>query len=177
MKIIAKTTLINPLQSADTTDAVRACKILGAKIAVNKNSLSIESRGTPLTISKSINTGNSGITTRFLLPVMGLVKSRKPIQFDCGEQMKTRPLSPLIQAITKLGLTVKHTKGHCPLQISGALLGGRTNISRLSSQYLSALLLSLPLAERDSEIRVSNLHERPYVSMTETWLKDLKISY
>jgi len=41
-----------------------------------------------------------------------------------------------------------------------------------TSQYLTSLLISCPLAESDSEIRVRDLIERPYVEMTLAWLAE-----
>ncbi|MEK7161078.1 MAG: 3-phosphoshikimate 1-carboxyvinyltransferase, partial [Patescibacteria group bacterium] len=61
--------------------------------------------------------------------------------------------------------------------VRGRLLGGKAEVAGNTSQYLSALLLSLPLAPKNSEIRVKNLRERPYVNMTLKWLKDLNIKY
>ena len=47
----------------------------------------------------------------------------------------------------------------------------------ITSQYLSALLIALPCAPHDSEIRVKDLHERPYVELTLNWLQEQGIYY
>ena len=172
--------LKNPLHSQDTADAIRACRALGAEIFVKSDRIVIESEGVPLQSDTTLNTGNSGVTTHFLMPVTGLRGSKGgPITFDCGEQMKQRPVESLVTALQRLGLKVKsqHKNGHCPLQISGELFGGKATISGKSSQYLSALLISLPCAQNDSVITVNDLQERPYVEMTEQWLKEQGIEY
>ncbi|MSU56468.1 MAG: 3-phosphoshikimate 1-carboxyvinyltransferase [Candidatus Taylorbacteria bacterium] len=170
----------NPLHSQDTVDAIRACRALGANIMVKEDRIVIESDGVPLLSDTTLNTGDSGVTTHFLMPVTGLRGPKGgPITFDCGAQMKQRPVESLVTALQRLGLKVKsqHKNGHCPLQISGELFGGKATISGKSSQYLSALLISLPCAKNDSVITVNDLQERPYVEMTEMWLREQGIVY
>ena len=172
--------LKNPLHSQDTVDAIRACRALGADITVKQGRIVIESEGVPLRSETVVNTGDSGVTTHFLMPVMGLRGSKGgPVTFDCGAQMKQRPVESLVMALQRLGLKVtsQHRNGHCPLQISGELFGGKATVSGKSSQYLSALLISLPCAKNDSVITVNDLQERPYVEMTEVWLKEQGIAY
>lgn len=173
--------LHNVLESDDMKDALRVCQSLGANIERNQNSINLNSPGLPLpTVAEKIYTGNSGITTRFALPVLGLRKHHpQPVYFDCGEQMRARPISTLVQALQSLGMNIRYLDkpGSCPLAVTGSLQGGKTHVDGLSSQYLSALLISLPCAEKDSEITVNNLHERPYVEMTLSWLKEQGIEF
>ena len=172
--------LKNPLHSQDTVDAIRACRALGADITVKSDRIVIESDGVPIRSETVVNTGDSGVTTHFLMPVMGLRGSKGgPVTFDCGAQMKQRPLESLVMALQRLGLKIKsqHRNGHCPLQISSELFGGKATVSGRSSQYLSALLISLPCVKNDSVITVNDLQERPYVEMTEVWLKEQGIKY
>lgn len=171
-----------PLDSGDTRSAVDVCRDLGADISKDKSgNLIIKGRGTPLKERrKEINTGDSGITTNFILPALGLRRgSEKEIILDCGEQMRQRPVRPLIKALTNLGMTVvpKNENSVFPLKVSGRLLGGKTEVDGFISQYLSGLLISLPLAPEDSEVSVSNLRERPYAEMTLTWLTEQGIEY
>ena len=173
-------TLSNPLHSDDTKEAIKVCEDLGAKIKASKNQITIKSKVPIESKTGKINAGNSGITTRFILPVLGLRSElSKPTNFDCGQQMKKRPIASLVNALNDLGMVIsyKNQSGKCPLVVSGRLKGGKTQIDGITSQYLSALLLSLPLAPNDSEIEVKNLHERPYVDMTLNWLNKLGIKY
>src|SRR3989338_7894845 len=64
--------LKNPLHSQDTADAIRACRALGAEIFVKSDRIVVESEGVPLQSDTTLNTGNSGVATHFLMPVMGL---------------------------------------------------------------------------------------------------------
>src|SRR3989338_6899820 len=74
--------LKNPLHSQDTVDAIRACRALGADITVKSDRIVIESDGVPIRSETTVNTGDSGVTTHFLLPVVGLRGSKVgPVTF------------------------------------------------------------------------------------------------
>ena len=64
-----------------------------------------------------------------------------------------------------------------PIRINGPLKGGETSVDGITSQFTSALLMALPLTERNSILTVKNLNERPYVVMTTRWLDEQGISY
>ena len=173
--------LHNVLISDDTNSAITACVNMGAKIERQEKNLLVSSLGANLLeTTKKINSGNSGITTRFILPVLGLRKNcEEEIILDCGEQMKGRPLTSLIDALNNLGMKVGsiNKNGTCPLKVNKNLGGGNAVVDGITSQYLSALLMSLPCAKNDSEIIVEDLCERPYMEMTLQWLDLLKINY
>ena len=179
--------LKNALSSDDSEAAIKVCQALGAKIGRKGNALRVVGAGLGRPLSRGgrasaaptttiLNSGNSGITTRFILPVLGLRKNyNQPIILDCGEQMKKRPIKSLIEALRDLGMKIEGNS--FPLKVSGQLIGGKTQVEGLTSQYLSALLLNLPCAQKDSEIQVKDLHERPYVEMTLAWLKEQRIKF
>ncbi len=173
--------LTNPLDCSDMTDAMRICTQLGANLNVEGDRVCVNSPGLPFQETiQIINSGNSGISTHFIMPLLGLRKEvEKPIILDCGEQMRARPIAPLVNALRALGLRINYLdkKGQLPISVCGALSGGVTEVDGITSQYLSALLVSLPCAPLDSEITVRDLHERPYVEMTLDWLKRLGIRY
>lgn len=176
-----KSTLTNVLESDDTNDAIRVCGQLGAKITKNFGSVMVEGSGLPLhSTAREIDTGNSGITNRFVMPLLGLrKKSVTPVTYTCSAQMRARPSRSLVDALQELGMSITELDQSAafPLRFSGKLHGGKTSVSGITSQFLSALLLSLPCAEGDSEISVQDLHERPYVEMTLRWLKQQGIRY
>lgn len=176
-----ESTLVNVLDSDDTGHALQVCKQLGVNVLQDEKKLYLKSNGVPIeTHVKSINTGNSGITTRFIMPLLGLRKnSQESIIVNCGEQMRARPIKSLVTALTDLGLTIKYLEqdGILPVAVSGNLTGGSAEVEGMTSQYISALLLSLPCAEQDSQITVRNLHERPYMEMTLNWLDKQHIEY
>lgn len=177
-----KSELNNVLDSDDANDAIRVCQQLGTKITqTHDKKLIVDSTGLPLRANAdTIYSGNSGITTRFILPLLGFRENhQQSIILDCGEQMRARPIRPLVTALNNLGMRIAYMEkeGSCPIAVSGHLTGGTTQIDGLSSQYLTALLIALPCAKNDSQVTVQNLHERPYIEMTLQWLQEQNIHY
>jgi 3-phosphoshikimate 1-carboxyvinyltransferase len=76
-------------------------------------------------------------------------------------------MSMIEEALNQLGVKCKSTDGYLPLTICGPLTGGKLEIDgSVSSQLLTGLLMALPLASKDSEIKVRNLKSKPYIDMT-----------
>lgn len=118
--------------------------------------------------------GESGSTLRFLLPVMAALGHKA--SFYPKGRLPKRPLSPLYEELTAHGCKLS-PKGSVPFTIEGQLTGGTYRIpGNVSSQYISGLLFSLPILEKDSRIIVEGtLESRPYVDMTIKVLKDFGI--
>ncbi len=176
-----KSVLNNFLVSDDTDSAISICKSLGARISRNGDFLVVESGGVPLeNVMGKINAGNSGITTRFIMPVLGLRGNYdQKIILDCDQQMRNRPVEPLIKALTDLGMNIKSVNNNdsLPLEISGKLIGGSVEVDGATSQYVSTLLLSACYAQQDIRVKVKNLNERPYIEMTLKCLGEHGIKY
>jgi len=178
-------TLLNVLDADDGHATIEVCKGLGAKIKSKENSyggldVTVESDGVPLnTVATDLFSSNSGITTTFVIPLIGLRHNTNvPITLSSGEQMQKRPISSIIQAVKHLGMDVlSFNKDKFPFRISGDLAGGYATVDGTNSQYLSALLISLPCAKKNSEVEVKNLQERAYVDMTLAWLDEQNIRY
>ncbi len=166
--------LLNPLYADDTISCFHACEMLGAKIqkfeadarwliqGVGKNKIKPQ--------QATVDMGNSGTSLRLLSGAVSLTKHK--ISFDGDASLRTRLMKPLLDSLTDLGARTESNGGHCPLTIQGPILGGKTTVSGLSSQFLSSLLICTPLAMEDSEIFVNDLHEKPYVGITLDWLKE-----
>ncbi|MFA5855613.1 MAG: 3-phosphoshikimate 1-carboxyvinyltransferase [Candidatus Gracilibacteria bacterium] len=170
-------TVANVLESDDTLRVEEVLNMLGVEIEKNGTVWTVKSSGLPLkTTGKNFYTGDSGITTRFLLPLLGLGDG--PCTLDASPQMRARPILPLVTALNRLGMQIETSGANVwPLKVSGNFLGGETYIDGTTSQYLSALLLASPYAGENTILHVQNLNEKPYVEMTLSWLKDAGILY
>ncbi len=164
----------NPLHSQDTESCMKACKSLGASIEqVDANTLILDSTNVirSTTVPCTIDCGNSG-TTLYL--ACGMVASlKRPVTFTGDEQLCSRPVGPLLDALEDLGVCVTYAgdkKGYPPFTIEGPIRGGETSIECPTSQYLSGLLLACAMAEDTCIIDVPLLYEKPYVSITLSWL-------
>lgn len=175
------TRLSNVVDAKDTEAAISVVESFGAEVTITAKDqasngwrLIVESEGPPFNMKGTVNSGNSGITTRFMMPLAGMTKGDQPVWWDAGDQMKGRPIGPLVEALRALGLEIQ---SQWPLEIEGDLDCADVEIDGKTSQYLSALLMTLSLAPCDSTIRVQNLQERPYVEMSLAWLDEQGILY
>jgi 3-phosphoshikimate 1-carboxyvinyltransferase len=169
--------IVSPLDSGDTRSTVKACRALGAEIKTGNEWEITGCGGNPTLREPSIDVGNSGTTLRLVTSVAAL--QEEEVVFDGDDSLRTRPLQPLLDALNHLGARTSslNNNGCCPVSVQGKMRGGRTEVSGVTSQYLSSLLISTPLVTEDTEIRVVDLHERPYVEMTLTWLDEQQIRY
>lgn len=126
--------------------------------------------------SADIFVGNSGTTMRFLTALVSLGRGR--YRLDGVPRMRERPIEELLEALRGLGVHAYSEKGNgCPPVIveTDGLRGGHVRIrSDRSSQFLSALLMVAPFAQRETVIEVAgSLVSEPYVAMTVAMLRDL----
>lgn len=172
-----RTCIENPLASGDGLSALTASRAFGAIVKEEENRWVVQGRGGILQVpSNVLDTGNSGTTTCLFTSVASLVDGYTVITGD--EQIRRRPILPLVDALNALGATAFLTRGGqgCPpVVVKGVLQGGTVTIEGKNSQYVSSLLLSAPLAKRTTVIQVVNALEKPYVQLTLDWMKRLGI--
>ena len=167
-----------PLDSWDTQAAVTVGTALGAEIELSEDEWLVRGTGGRLqTPGNVVDVGNSGTTLYFALGMAALGDGWTVLTGD--EQIRSRPADALLSSLGDLGASGFSTRGNgcAPIAIRGPLQGGRTEIECPTSQYLSSLLISCPLAQGDTELRVPLLNERPYVEMTLGWLDRRGMQY
>lgn len=113
--------------------------------------------------------GNAGTAIRPLTAALTLGHGR--FVLDGIERMRERPIQDLLEGLNQLGAHVRsvHNTGCPPVEIiADGLQGGVTELSgAISSQYLTAILLTSPYAKTPVEIRIrDHLVSVPYVKMT-----------
>ena len=116
----------------------------------------------------------SGSTLRFILPIaLALGKSCKVIG---KEGLQKRPLKDLLDVLREHGATIDADS--LPLNISGKLLPGDYKINgSVSSQYITGLMLALPILEKDSTITIlGDIVSSKYIEITLDVLKYFGIS-
>jgi 3-phosphoshikimate 1-carboxyvinyltransferase len=167
----------NPLDSGDTRSAVHGCRALGAVIETGEAWMVQGVGGRPRITMPRIDLGNSGTSLRLLTSAAALQDGEAI--FDGDDSLRTRPLQPLLDAVNNLGGSARslHGNGFCPVNVRGRMRGGRTDVSGVTSQFLSSLLISAPLLAGDTEIHVAALNEKPYVEMTLSWLAEQQIRH
>ncbi len=112
-----------------------------------------------------LNAGESGLGLRLITSVCA-GQAGKFIIHGEGSLLQ-RPQLFFEEHLTQMGVQVISQKGYLPLIIHGKMHGGAVEIDgSASSQFLSGMLMSLPLIEEDSTLIVGNLKSIPYVQMT-----------
>jgi 3-phosphoshikimate 1-carboxyvinyltransferase len=172
--------IMSPLIASDSLSAVTCYRALGATIDTSNGTVwKITGTGGELSVgSDLIDVGNSGTTLRFAVGSAALLKEGTA-HFTGDHQICSRPISPLLTSLNGLGADCKSVlnNGMAPLDISGTIVGGKTSIEAITSQYLSSLLINTPLAPNDTEIEVPLLNEQPYVEITLDYLDQAGIEY
>jgi len=158
-----------PLLSDDTMSSINACMALGALIKINPSALEIRGSFPFKPNSDIIDVGNSGTTMRIITALCGYYPGKITITGD--ESIQKRPMGPLIKALKKLGVQIisKNENDCPPIIVKGpTLIGGETSIpGDVSSQYITGLLVSCPLAEKNSVINITTpLKSAPYIHIT-----------
>ncbi|MEG1105771.1 MAG: 3-phosphoshikimate 1-carboxyvinyltransferase [Eubacterium sp.] len=177
------TVIHNILCSDDIQATCKAMEILGAHIEYKETS---EKRYT-LTISgitnleakgKTIDCAESGSTLRFIIPIMAL--NAKDSTVTGRGRLVKRPMEPYYSIFDQLKIHYKHEKEgqDLPLTFSGKLQSGIFQLKgEISSQFITGLLLALPLIQGDSVIEmITPLESKPYVDITLDMMKKFGVS-
>jgi len=158
--------LIAPFEPSDDMEAtVGAVSALGARVTRTKNGLCVDGSNTFCNIASNIDCMESGSTLRFLIPVAAACG--KPVTFTGRGRLPLRPIGPYLDCLPKSGVDCE-TGGGLPLKISGVLRPGEFTLpGNVSSQFVTGLLLALPLLCGDSVIKLSSpLQSAGYVDLT-----------
>ena len=160
-------------RSNEDIDVTAAClRAMGAEIIANGVSLSVSPIVNPPE-SAELNCGESGSTLRFLLPVAVAVLPKA--EFSGKGRLPERPIGELYNVLKKNG--ADFSAANIPFSITGKLRAGSYEIAGdVSSQYISGLLMALPLLQGDSHILLTSvLCSEPYVMITLNMLKKFGI--
>ena len=170
--------LRRPLFSEDTKACVAVCRAFGARIEENADSLRVFGVGKRFDrAADGADVLNSGTTLFFAAAFASLIG--RPFRLTGDSSVCGRSAAGLLNALKTLGVEVKYEtkEGYAPFTVCGPIRSGKVKIDCPTSQYLSALLLALPLADGNFEIKTGILKEKPYVDMTKRWLEDQFVSF
>lgn len=165
--------LLNPSYCDDSLAAMSIAVSLGARVEPQADRMNIT--GSIELKEKKLNCGESGLAIRLFSPVAALFDTE--ITMTGAGSLKKRPMNMIGDALNQLGVKCSSADGFLPLTIRGPLKGGYCEIDgSVSSQLLSGLLMSLPLADENSSIKVHNLKSKPYIDMTLAVLRNFGIT-
>ncbi|KAI9368441.1 EPSP synthase-domain-containing protein [Aspergillus egyptiacus] len=178
----------NLLHSDDTEVMLNALERLGAAtfswedegevLVVNGKGGNLQASPSPLYL------GNAGTASRFLTTVATLANTNTVDSsvLTGNNRMKQRPIGDLVDALTANGASIEYMErtGSLPLRIaaSGGFAGGNINLAaKVSSQYVSSLLMCAPYAKEPVTLRLvgGKPISQPYIDMTTAMMRSFGI--
>jgi 3-phosphoshikimate 1-carboxyvinyltransferase len=155
--------ICNPSYCDDSLAAMSIACGLGARVEPEPGEMKIT--GSCILKESKLNCGESGLAVRMFSPIVALYPAE--ITMVGANSLKKRPMNMVEVALKQLGVRCNSAGGFLPLIIQGPIQGAYCEIDgSVSSQLLTGLLMALPLANKDSEIKVNNLKSKPYIDMT-----------
>lgn len=163
----------NVTMSEDIHATMDVLTKLGASFTINGNCITVSGIHTP-SDNAVLNCNESGSTLRFIIPVACALGTTS--EFHGKGRLPQRPISIYTRELSDKGITFDYNNT-MPFSVSGKLTGGEYHIEGdISSQFITGLLLALPLCEKDSVIKLtSTLQSRPYVDITTDCLRHFGI--
>ena len=174
------TTVIHDLLASDDTavmlDALRA---LGCAVEADHRTVSITGLAGQLPVRNvDLFLGNAGTAMRPLTAALAVLAASQSGSYTVRgvARMHERPIADLVEALRGLGCHIDYlgVPGFPPLQVHGS--GQPLNTAEpirvrgdVSSQFLTALLLALPLVSASCDVSIEVLGElisKPYVDIT-----------
>ncbi len=159
------------LEADDTARMLEALGNLGVAWRRDGDRCTVQGTGGAFAVRRAeLFLGNAGTALRPLTAVLAL--SGGHYRVDGVARMRERPIGDLVDALRALGADIRYAgrTGYPPLEIRPPRLAAAPVISvrgDLSSQFLSALLMGLPLAGHRVAIEVAgDLVSKPYVELT-----------
>lgn len=162
--------LTGALKSKDTVLMARALRDMGVNVEEpDATSFLVTGTGKLVAPAGPLFLGNAGTATRFLTAAVATIDGT--IVVDGDEDMRLRPIRPLVDALNALGIAAEAPTGCPPVTIQGRGQFGKGRVeidASLSSQYVSALLMAAPFGDGPIEIALTGkeIGARGYVDLT-----------
>ncbi|ORM80780.1 3-phosphoshikimate 1-carboxyvinyltransferase [Pantoea deleyi] len=166
------TRLTNLLDSDDVRHMLNALTALGVSYTLSSDRTVCEVTGNagPLHAAQplSLFLGNAGTAMRPLAAALCL--GEHDLELTGEPRMKERPIGHLVDALRQGGATIEYreNENYPPLRLRGGFTGGDVSVDgSVSSQFLTALLMTAPLAQQDTCITIKgDLVSKPYIDIT-----------
>ena len=174
-----ETRLLSPLRSDDTEAFAEGLRRLGDEVdPTGDDQWAIGGRaGGPPAAEAEVFCRDGATTARFL-PALAATGTGS-YRFDASEQMRRRPMAPLTNALSALGVEIDFLgePDHHPFALRTSGIDGGTLAldAGTSSQFLTALLLLAPLTRKGLRIEVSDLVSQPYVGITVAMMRSFGV--
>lgn len=174
--------LLKGVLFSDDTESFLSCmESLGIETEIDRKAETVKVKGCAGIIPNtkaSLNVGSAGTAARFLTAVLGLTDGGE-YRLDSSDQMKKRPMAPLLDSLKELGCEVIYEgeEGFFPFTLKphGFSKNEVTVDIEKSSQFLSALLIAGPLTKTELNIGIVGTHGLRYVEITRNIMRSFGI--
>ena len=160
-----KPTQIRCAETSRDMDATADClRALGSEIFRTETGYSVfPVKDVPK--KTTLNCCESGSTLRFMLPVVGALGV--DATFLMEGRLPQRPLSPFWEEMERMGCRLSRPT-ETTIRCEGGLKAGDYFIDgSISSQFITGLLLALPLLEEESHLTITGkIESKPYIDLT-----------
>lgn len=152
--------------SADIDATADCMRALGADITRTPEGFAVTPAKAPYPADAVLDCGESGSTLRFLLPLAAALGSGA--NFVRHGRLAQRPLSPLYEELQRHGVCLPDDPTTEPLPLRGKITAGEfTLAANVSSQFISGLLMAMPLMEGASELTLTGkIESADYIRIT-----------
>ncbi len=172
-----RTQLTGLLRADDTERMIESLGKLGVAVKAEGDSATVEGAGGFFPVkSADLFVGNAGTAARTLTAALAFAGGS--YRMDGIERMRERPIGDLLAALRSLGANITCTlkEGFLPLEFRPSVVNGRrvSVKGNVSSQYLTALLLTAPLIAPEGGLTVAvegELISRPYIDITTSMMR------
>lgn len=153
-----------PAASADCIAALATAELLGADLGMDAAG-NYHITGGKQEPTEALNVGESGLSLRLFSCIAAMSGYRVTLSGE-GSIIR-RPVQTFAPVFADLGAQFSSTNNFPPVTVQGPFRGGVAHLDgSVSSQFLSGLLMALPLAEHDTTLHVENLQSKPYIDLT-----------
>lgn len=175
-----QSTLQGVLFSDDSRHFIQCVRELGFEIDADEEKKLVKVTGLGGAVPKQEAypyVGSAGTAARFLAAYLGICEGTW--HMDASEQMRKRPMAPLLASLKELGCHVSFQgeEGYFPFTLEGHGFGRdeiTVNIEH-SSQFLSALLIASALSPKDMHIHVEGTHGMAYIGITRRMMEQFGV--
>jgi 3-phosphoshikimate 1-carboxyvinyltransferase len=147
----------------DSIAAIEIARALGADVTISEELVTVKGGFKPN--QGQIFCGESGLAARMFTPIAAIHNGE--IIINGKGSILNRPFKMMEGPLAELGVNISTNNGFLPLKIMGPLKGGDVYADgSVSSQFITGLLMALPVVQNDSLLIVDNLVSKPYIDLT-----------
>ncbi|MDN5680124.1 MAG: 3-phosphoshikimate 1-carboxyvinyltransferase [Ewingella sp.] len=176
------TRLNNLLDSDDVRHMLNALNKLGVthRLSADRTHCDIDGLGGAFQPSEALELflGNAGTAMRPLAAALCL--GAHDVVLTGEPRMKERPIGHLVDALRQGGAEIEYLEqeDYPPVRLRGGFKGGEVTVDgSVSSQFLTALLMTAPLAAANTTIRIKgDLVSKPYIDITLNLMKTFGVT-